>query len=77
MSRFTRLSVLLLSVCVLGCGGGTPEIGAKTDVEQKASQADIDKSMQQSMEKMKEMQQKSGQAREVPNLPQTTRPGGN
>jgi len=72
-----RLSALLLCLSVVGCGGGTPEIGPQSDVQSKANQADIDKSMQQSMEKMKEMQQKSGQAREVPNLPQTTRPTGN
>ena len=77
MSRFNCLCGLSLCLFLMGCGGGTPEIGPQSDVQSTANQADIDKSMQQSLEKMKEMQQKSGQAREVPNLPQTTRPAGN
>jgi hypothetical protein len=77
MSRFNCLCGLSLCLFLVGCGGGTPVIGPQSDVQSKANQADIDKSMQQSLEKMKEMQQKSGQAREVPNLPQTTRPAGN
>ncbi|HBH52190.1 MAG TPA: hypothetical protein DDY91_09890 [Planctomycetaceae bacterium] len=61
--------ILVLSLTLVGCNAGKSEIGPAKGEVQKASETDINKSMQESFQKMKEAAEKSGAQRQVPDAP--------
>jgi len=73
MLRATGGLVLVLSLSLVGCNAGKSEIGPTKGEVQKASEADINKSMQESFQKMKEAAEKSGAQRQVPEAPKDTK----
>lgn len=69
MPRATRGLLLVLTLSLVGCNANKSEIGPTTGTVEKASEADINKSVQQSFEKMKEAAAKSGTQRQIPDAP--------
>jgi len=69
MPRATGGLLLVLALGLVGCNANKAEIGPSKGEVQKASEADINKSMQQSFEKMKEAAKNSGAQRQIPDAP--------
>jgi hypothetical protein len=69
MPRAAGGFLLALTLGLVGCNANKAEIGPSKGEVQKASEADINKSMQESFQKMKEAAEKSGAQRQVPDAP--------
>lgn len=69
MPRATGGLLLVLALGLVGCNANKSEIGPTKGEVEKASEADINKSMQQSFEKMKEAAKNSGAQRQLPDAP--------
>jgi hypothetical protein len=70
MPRATGGLLLVLTLgCLFGCNANKAELGPSKGEVQKASETDINKSMQESFQKMKEAAEKSGAQRQVPDAP--------
>lgn len=69
MARATGGLLLVLALGLVGCNANKSELGPSTGEVKKASEEDINKSMQQSFEKMKEAAKNSGTQRQIPDAP--------
>jgi hypothetical protein len=70
MPRATGGLLLVLTLGLfVGCNANKSELGPSKGEVQKASEADINKSMQESFQKMKEAADKSNTQRQVPDAP--------